>query len=104
MVAGTHLRSVADLPGKVRLKGVLSRQTEKAEAFAAEATAQCGYDVGTYIDIDSLAGDNDIDWVIVLTPPNARAEIIEKLAAYGKSVLVEKPAKASSGMSIEEPK
>lgn len=91
MVAGVHLRSVADLNNKVRLKGVLSRDLDKAKAFAANAADVCGHDVEVYRDIDTLAADSEVDWVIVLTPPNARIEIIEKLAGSGKSILVEKP-------------
>lgn len=91
MVAKAHLQSVADLSDKIRLKGVLSRQAERAAVFAHNASALCGYGVETYSDIDALAGDADVDWVIVLTPPNARTEIVRKLAAAGKSILMEKP-------------
>lgn len=34
---------------------------------------------------------SDVDFVIVTTPPNARAEIVAELAAAGKPVLMEKP-------------
>lgn len=91
MVAGVHLQSVADLIDKVRLKGVLSRDFDKAKAFATKATDVCGYDVEVYRTIDTLAADGEVDWTIVLTPPNARIEIIEKLTSSGKSILVEKP-------------
>ncbi|MBP0482509.1 Gfo/Idh/MocA family protein [Sagittula salina] len=34
---------------------------------------------------------SDVDFVILTTPPNARAEIVETLAAAGKPILMEKP-------------
>jgi len=35
---------------------------------------------------------SDVDFVILTTPPNARAEIVETLSAAGKPILMEKPA------------
>lgn len=91
MVAGVHLQSVADLHNKIHLKGVLSRDPTKAGNFAAKAETVCGYGVDVYADIEALATDKSVDWTIVLTPPNARVEIVETLAAAGKSILLEKP-------------
>ncbi|PUB18508.1 Gfo/Idh/MocA family protein [Yoonia sediminilitoris] len=91
MVAKTHVLALADLQEKVRLGGVFSRTAENAATLAAKATADCGYPVATYPSIDAICADNTIDWVIVLTPPNARTEIVSRLAAAGKAILLEKP-------------
>lgn len=40
--------------------------------------------------IEEIAA-SDVDFVIVTTPPNARHEIVEELAAAGKPILMEKP-------------
>lgn len=40
--------------------------------------------------VDEIAA-SDVDFVIVTTPPNARMEIVETLAAAGKPILMEKP-------------
>lgn len=42
-------------------------------------------------DVQEIADDPDVDFVIVTTPPNARREIVERLAAAGKPILMEKP-------------
>lgn len=42
-------------------------------------------------DVQEIADDPDVDFVIVTTPPNARWEIVECLAAAGKPILMEKP-------------
>ena len=38
-----------------------------------------------------IARDPTIDFVVVATPPNARAEIVETLCAHDKPILMEKP-------------
>lgn len=91
MVAGTHLAALADLGGQVRLAGVVSRDAVKAEAFAKRAADVLGYPVRTYADTPEVAADSSVDFAIILTPPNARAEIIETLSAAGKHILMEKP-------------
>jgi len=75
MVAKTHVMALADLGDRLRLTGALSRTHDSAEALANDLDALCA----------------DIDWAIVLTPPNARVEIVTALAAAGKGILLEKP-------------
>ncbi|MCE2523214.1 MAG: Gfo/Idh/MocA family oxidoreductase [Rhodobacteraceae bacterium] len=41
--------------------------------------------------LKELAEDPEIDFAILTTPPNARAEIVETLLAAGKPILMEKP-------------
>jgi len=91
MVANVHLQSIVDLPSKIRLVGVLSRQAAHTQRFAAHASQVCGYTVKPYQELAELCADESIDWVIVLTPPNARADIISALANARKPVLLEKP-------------
>ena len=72
----------------VSLSSVFARSEESRTAFldnwsglgAREATS-----------IGEIAADPQIDFVILATPPNARAEIVALLAAAGKPVLMEKP-------------
>ena len=44
-----------------------------------------------YVDVSDVAADDDIDAVIIGTPPNLHAEHIEILAIEGKHILCEKP-------------
>lgn len=91
MVSGTFADAFAN-SSKVSLDSVYARSPESRAAFLA-----------TYPDLDAaeatsvaeIAADPEIDFVIVTTPPNARAEIVATLAAAGKPILMEKPVERS---------
>ncbi len=84
MVAGTHVAAI-NASSKVTLKGVAARSIQSAQAFAET------YGVQAYGDVAAIAADADIDFAIIVTPPNARLDLIEPLAKAGKPVLLEKP-------------
>jgi len=90
MVARTHVAACADAVG-VALHGIQSRSHDRAEALAGKAAALTGQPVKVYDSLDAVAADPDVDFAIVLTPPDARADIIRPLAEAGKHVLLEKP-------------
>ena len=91
MVAKTHLRAVRDLDPLIRLHGVLATSVERGQAFADEAVAEGVADVVAYSDLRDLVSDDALDFVILLTPPNARQTIIETLCAARLPILMEKP-------------
>jgi myo-inositol 2-dehydrogenase/D-chiro-inositol 1-dehydrogenase len=81
--------------GKVHAKAIASVSDATlavvADAFpdAAKAiAADYGCAVG---DIESIAADPSIDAVIICTPTDTHAELIEKFACAGKAVFCEKP-------------
>lgn len=87
MVAGTYgdaIRNAADLS----LARVYARSPDARDAFLADWPDLGAAAAGS---IQSIADDPGIDFVILATPPNARAEIIASMAAAGKPVLMEKP-------------
>ena len=90
MVARTHVAACADAVG-VALHGIQARSRDRAEALAGKAAALTGHPVKVYDSLDSVAADPDVDFAIVLTPPDARADIIRPLAEGGKHILLEKP-------------
>jgi len=58
-------------------------------AVAADAIAeQYGCDVRT---IDEIAGSDDVDGVIICTPTDTHADLIEQFARSGKAIFCEKP-------------
>ena len=92
MVAKTHARAVRDLAPLVRLHGVLATVHERAQAFAKAMAADEGIEgAEAFADLDALVADEALDFVIVLTPPNARQAIIERLCAAKLPILMEKP-------------
>ncbi len=91
MVARTHVLAIRDATPPIRLAGILSRSPNRARAFAGEAGEVLGSHVAAFSGIGEIAEDPGIDAVLILTPPNARAEIVRPLAAAGKAILLEKP-------------
>jgi predicted dehydrogenase len=73
--------------GLVSLAAVASSRPQTAAGWLA-ANPALGARAMTVADI---AVDPGIDFAIVTTPPNARAEIVDALSAAGKPVLMEKP-------------
>ena len=88
MVSGTYADALAKTDAPLRLKGVHARSVESRDAFVAKHP---DFGAKAYPSLDAIADDPDIEFVIVTTPPNARVEIVQKLAAAGKHILMEKP-------------
>ncbi|MBM7066841.1 Gfo/Idh/MocA family protein [Actibacterium sp. 188UL27-1] len=86
MVAATHVQAI-QASGAVTLRGVLSRDADRARAFLEQQDVAAR----VYGDLAALAGDPALDFVIVATPPDARLEIVQALVATGKPILLEKP-------------
>lgn len=94
MVAGTHVAAIK-ASSKVTLKGVTARRPESAQGFADK------HGVETYADVAAIAADPAIDFAIIVTPPNARLDLIEPLVNAGKPILLEKPV-ARDGQEAEQ--
>ncbi|OCJ33374.1 Gfo/Idh/MocA family protein [Agrobacterium tumefaciens] len=91
MVAKTHVLACAASPEKIRLKAIVDGGSGRAKALAAEAAKHTGHHVAVYASIEEAARDGDVDFAIIATPPNARADIVGPLAEAGKHILLEKP-------------
>ncbi|MEM9579734.1 MAG: Gfo/Idh/MocA family oxidoreductase [Pseudomonadota bacterium] len=83
MVAGTHIAAIQD--AGLHLRGVLASSAESTRTAAAR------HDTHGYASVDEIAQDGAVDFVIIATPPNARADIAETLVQAGKPMLMEKP-------------
>ncbi len=101
MVARTHVRAIAATKGKITLQGVCSRDRGRAAAFAKDISTELGTVPKVYASPREIAEDPEIDFVIVGTPPNARAEIVQILAKSGKHILLEKPIERTSVAAAE---
>jgi len=75
MASKPHLAALRQLTPAIELAGVYTRNAERRAGVA----------------IDAICNDPTIDGAIVITPPNARKEIVKSLAAHGKHILMEKP-------------
>lgn len=84
-IAIRHAQSVAALADRMELVASCSRSLETAQAFASEHGGT-GYD-----DLDRMLAEAALDFVIVTIPPFARNGEVERIAAAGVHLLVEKP-------------
>lgn len=81
--------------GQVHAKAVTSNPQAKlvavADVFEDAANAVIATYGGEYRDIDTIATSDDIDAVLICTPTNTHADLIEKFARAGKAIFCEKP-------------
>ncbi|WP_299650245.1 Gfo/Idh/MocA family oxidoreductase [uncultured Jannaschia sp.] len=81
MVAATHVAAIRD--AGLELATVLARDPAKTRAFAETHGARA---------VESVAAlAEGVDFVILLTPPNARQDHVAELARAGVPILAEKP-------------
>jgi UDP-N-acetyl-2-amino-2-deoxyglucuronate dehydrogenase len=88
MVSGTYAAALRDLSDQITVRGVLAARAESGAKFIA---VHPGLTAHVYPDVEAIAADQAVDFVILTTPPNARAEAVMTLAAAGKPILMEKP-------------
>jgi len=62
-----------------------------ADAVGAAAESVAGEYGAEVRDIDSIAGSDDIDAVVICTPTDTHADLIEQFAHAGKAIFCEKP-------------
>ncbi|MBW6420992.1 Gfo/Idh/MocA family oxidoreductase [Rhizobium sp. XQZ8] len=86
MAAGHHARSLLDLSDRVECVAAFSQTAARREAFAAQFPA-----IPTSGDLDAIFADKSIEAVLILTPPSSHLELVQRAAAAGKHILLEKP-------------
>ena len=86
MVAGLHVQAVNSLNG-FEVYGVFSRDYSKTKGFAENFTSNAI----AFRKFSDLCNDENVDLVLLLTPPNARLDYVEALTKAGKPLIVEKP-------------
>ena len=92
MAVAPHARAAEDLAreGRIEVAGAWSRSEARRQAFAEK------FGLPVTGDLDRLVEDRSIDAVILVTPPNAREELVARLAAAGKHILMEKPVERTT--------
>ena len=90
MAVTPHAKSLLDLRDRVEVAAAFSPTAGRRDAFAE----RFGFPVTG--DLDGLIEDPSIDYAVLLTPPNARAELVGSLAAAGKHILMEKPVERTT--------
>jgi predicted dehydrogenase len=90
MAVTPHAKSLLDLKARVEVAYAFSPSRERRAKFAERfAFPQCDR-------LETILEDRSVDAVLVLTPPSTHLEIVERCAAAGKHVLLEKPLEVST--------
>jgi predicted dehydrogenase len=87
MAVTPHAKSLQDL--KVDVAHAYSPSAARRTQFAQKFPfPQCD-------SLEAILKDKTVDAVLILTPPNTHLELVEKFAAAGKHILLEKPLETS---------
>lgn len=90
MAVTPHAKSLLDLRERVEVAYAFSPSAERRAAFGQRfAFPQCER-------LETILQDKTVEAVLVLTPPNTHLELVSRLAAAGKHVLLEKPLEVST--------
>lgn len=90
MAAKPHAKALNDLADRVAVRGVYSPNPERRSAFAE------AYGFEAAASVADLANDPEVTAVLLITPPNARAELVRMFADAGKHILMEKPVERTT--------
>jgi UDP-N-acetyl-2-amino-2-deoxyglucuronate dehydrogenase len=95
MAVTPHAKSLLDLEDRVQVAYAYSPSIHRRKSFAERFPfPQCDR-------LETILEDRSVDAVLVLTPPNTHLEIVERCAAAGKHVLLEKPLEISTSRAEE---
>ena len=94
MAVTPHAKSLVDLRDRVEVACAYSRSEARRQAFAAR------FDFPTTGELERVVGDGSVDAVLILTPPNTHLELVERFAAAGKHILLEKPLERSTERAL----
>jgi myo-inositol 2-dehydrogenase/D-chiro-inositol 1-dehydrogenase len=85
--------------GKVHA-GTIARSGRASVAYVADAIPEAATSLAEQVnakvaDVDAIIGANDVDAILICTPTDTHADLIEKSALSGKAILCEKPVSLS---------
>ena len=95
MAAKPHALALNDLSDIINVKAIYSRNKDKCYSFARN------YNFETANSIQDILENNEIDMVILITPPNQRLELVREFSKAGKHILMEKPVERSTKQAEE---
>lgn len=86
-IGKVHARALAD-SGRARVRFVADALPEAAGELAASVGADAA-------DIDTILASPEVDAILIATPTDTHADLIEQAARAGKAILCEKPVSLS---------
>ena len=94
MGAKPHALALNALRDRIDVRGVWRRNRAELDQFCAE------YGFPAAQSYEAMLADPAVDAILVLTPPNAREDIVAAAAQAGKHVLMEKPVERSTDAAL----
>src|SRR5204863_9563195 len=85
MAVTPHAKSLHDLKQRAQVAYAYSPSKERRSKFAER------FDFPLADRLETILDDRTVDAVLILTPPNTHLELVERCAAAGKHILLEKP-------------
>jgi len=85
MAVTPHAKSLVDLKHRAPVAYAYSPSKERRTQFAER------FDFPLTDRLETILDDRSVDAVLILTPPNTHLELVERCAAAGKHILLEKP-------------
>src|SRR5213078_142089 len=85
MAVTPHAKSLLDLKHRAQVAYAYSPSAERRSKFAER------FDFPLTDRLETILDDRTVDAVLILTPPNTHLELVERCAAAGKHILLEKP-------------
>jgi len=90
MAVTPHAKSLLDLKLRVEVAHAFSPTAERRRKFGAL------FGFRLCESLDAILQDRSVDAVLIFTPPNTHLELVEKFAAAGKHILLEKPVEITT--------
>ena len=85
MAAKPHALALNDLRDHIDVRGVYARSTHAVSTFCDT------YNFPQANDLEALASDSSVEAALLITPPDARTDLVALFAGYNKHILSEKP-------------
>ena len=85
MAAKPHALALNDLRDHIDVRGVYARSTHAVSTFCDT------YNFPQANDLQALASDSSVEAALLITPPDARTNLVALFAGYNKHILSEKP-------------
>jgi predicted dehydrogenase len=90
MAVTPHAKSLLDLQDRVEVAWAFSPSAARRAAFKEKFPfPQCDR-------LETILEDKSVGAVLILTPPNTHLDLVERFAAAGKHILLEKPLEVST--------
>ncbi len=90
MAVTPHAKSLLDLSDRVEVAYAYSRSAERRAKFKQ------GFPFPQTARLEDILEDCSVSAVLLLTPPNTHLDLVQRCAASGKHVLLEKPLEIST--------